>query len=169
MATSTLARLAPLMSAAWRAKVDVAMTHSLTLRSISQLGLEATAMSWAPRALSVLRIVAGLLCIEHGMQKLFDFPASGHGAVPLFSFSGLTGSLEFVGGFFMIIGLFTRQTAFILSGMMAVAYWTAHAPKSFFPAVNGGDAAILFSFLFLYFVFAGGGPWSLDAKRTSED
>jgi putative oxidoreductase len=138
------------------------MTNSL--RSIS---LDATAMSWAPRALSVLRIVAGLLYTEHGMQKLFDFPASGHGAVALFSFSGLTGALEFVGGLFMIIGLCTRQTAFILSGMMAVAYWTAHAPKSLFPAVNGGDAAILFSFLFLYLVFAGGGPWSLDAMRTS--
>jgi putative oxidoreductase len=132
-----------------------------------RLGLTTTLTSWAPRALSVLRVVAGLLYIEHGMQKLFDLPASGHGAVALFSYSGLTGALEFVGGLFMIVGLFTRQTAFILSGMMAVAYWTVHAPREFFPAVNGGDAAILFCFLFLYFVFVGAGPWSLDAKRTS--
>jgi putative oxidoreductase len=141
--------------------------NNLTYWSIPQIGLGATVTSWAPRALSVLRIVAGLLYIEHGMQKLFDFPASGHGAVPLLSYSGLTGTLEFVGGLIMIIGLFTRQTAFILSGMMAVAYWTVHAPKSLFPAVNGGDGAILFCFLFLYFVFAGAGPWSLDAKRAS--
>jgi putative oxidoreductase len=110
--------------------------NNLTYWSIPQIGLGATVTSWAPRALSVLRIVAGLLYIEHGMQKLFDFPASGHGAVPLLSYSGLTGTLEFVGGLIMIIGLFTRQTAFILSGMMAVAYWTVHAPKSLFPALS---------------------------------
>ena len=143
------------------------MINSFTHWSASQRGLGATLTSWAPRALSVLRIVAGLLFVEHGMQKLFDFPLSGHGAVPPFSYSGLTGTLEFVGGLFMILGLFTRETAFILSGMMAVAYWTAHAPKSLFPAVNGGDAAILFSFIFLYFVFVGAGRWSLDSKRTS--
>ena len=144
------------------------VTNSLANRSASQLDFGAGVTNWAPQALSVLRIVAGLLYIEHGMQKLFDFPASEHGAVSLFSYAGLTGSLEFAGGLLMIIGLFTRPTAFILSGMMAVAYWTAHAPKSFFPAINGGDSAILFCFLFLYFVFAGAGPWSLDAKRTSK-
>jgi putative oxidoreductase len=151
-----------------RVKVEAgAVINNLTYWSMSRIGLGATVTSWAPRALSVLRIVAGLLYIEHGMQKLFDFPASGRGAVALFSYSGLTGALEFIGGLLMIVGLFTRLTAFFLSGMMAVAYWTVHAPKSIFPAVNGGDAAILFSFLFLYFMFAGAGPWSLDAKRTS--
>jgi putative oxidoreductase len=144
------------------------MSNSLSLRPMSQMALGAAAANWTPRVLSVLRIVAGLLYFEHGMQKLFDFPASTGGAVPLFSYSGLIGTLEFVGGLFLVIGLFTRQTAFILSGMMAVAYWTAHAPKSHFPAVNGGDAAILFSFLFLYFAFAGAGPWSLDVMRTSK-
>src|SRR5579863_10479225 len=143
------------------------MINSLTGWPALQMGSRAIVTHWASGALSILRIVVGLLYTEHGMQKLFDFPASGHGAVPLFSYSGLTGALEFVGGLFIIIGLFTRQTAFILSGMMAVAYWTVHAPKSFFPAVNGGDAAILFSFLFLYFAFAGAGPWSLDVKRAS--
>lgn len=119
----------------------------------------------APRMRSILRIMAGLLYLEHGTQKLLDFPSLGKGAVPLLSYYGLAGTLELVGGALIAVGLFTRSTAFVLSGMMAVAYFTVHAPKSFFPALNGGDAAILFCFLFLYFVFAGPGPWSLDAKR----
>jgi putative oxidoreductase len=117
---------------------------------------------WAPRMLSILRIVAALLFFEHGTAKLLGFPASPH-APEFLSLSWFAGVLELIGGALLVLGLFTRWVAFILSGEMAFAYWMAHAPKSFYPLANGGDAAILFCFLFLYFVFAGPGPWSLDA------
>ena len=129
--------------------------------------LSARLGAWQPALLSILRIICGLLYLEHGTQKLLNFPPREGGAVELFSFYGFAGALELVGGLLLVLGLFTRPVAFILSGMMAVAYFMAHAPKSFFPAVNGGDAAILFCFVFLYLVFAGGGPWSLDAKRAT--
>ncbi len=118
---------------------------------------------WAPRMLSVLRIMAALLFMEHGTQKLLGFPPSENPGPALFSLSGIAGLLELVGGFLLALGLFTRPVAFILSGEMAVAYFMAHAPRSFFPILNGGDAAILYCFVFLYLAFAGGGPWSLDA------
>jgi putative oxidoreductase len=118
---------------------------------------------WAPRLLSILRIVAALIFMEHGTQKLLGFPASENPGPPLFSLFGLAGILEMVGGALLALGLFTRPIAFILSGMMAVAYWMAHAPQSFYPVNNGGDAAILFCFVFLYLFAAGPGPWSLDA------
>ena len=131
--------------------------------------MNTTALSttWAPRLLSVLRIMAGLLFLAHGTQKLFGFPPRmGGGAAPeLISLIGLAGVLELVGGALIVLGLFTRPVAFILSGQMAVAYFMAHAPKSPFPALNGGDAAILFCFVFLYLAAAGAGPWSLDAQR----
>jgi putative oxidoreductase len=127
-----------------------------------------TLSAWAPRILSVLRIVAAAVFMVHGSQKLFGFPPSEHGSPELLSFMGLAGILEFFGGALLLVGLFTRPVAFVLSGMMAVAYFMAHAPKSFFPALNGGDAAILFCFVFLYLVFAGPGPWSLDAARGEE-
>jgi putative oxidoreductase len=117
---------------------------------------------WAPRALAVLRIVAALIFMEHGTQKLFGFPPSDRPQPELFSLSGLAGVLEFFGGIMLVLGLFTRPVAFILSGEMAVAYWMAHAPQSFFPVLNGGDAAILYCFVFLYLVAAGPGAWSLD-------
>ena len=120
--------------------------------------------TWAPRMLSVLRIVSALTFFAHGTQKLLGFPASDM-SPPLFSLMGLAGVLELVGGALLILGLFTRPVAFILSGQMAVAYWMAHAPQSPFPALNGGDAAILYCFVFLYFVFAGPGVWSVDAMR----
>jgi putative oxidoreductase len=120
---------------------------------------------WAPRLLSVLRIVAALLFFEHGTTKLLGFPPSDHSGVALLSVPGIAGLLELVGGAFLIVGLFIRPVAFILSGEMAFAYWMAHAPQSPFPLVNGGDAAILYCFVFLYLAFAGGGPWSLDALR----
>ncbi|MGH9809498.1 MAG: DoxX family protein [Terriglobia bacterium] len=117
---------------------------------------------WAPRVLSVLRIVAALLFFEHGSSKLLGFPPSDH-SVEFLTLGWFAGVLELVGGALLVVGLFTRPVAFILSGEMAFAYWMAHAPKSPFPLANGGDAAILYCFLFLYLAFAGGGPWSLDA------
>jgi putative oxidoreductase len=117
---------------------------------------------WAPRLLSILRIVAALIFMEHGTQKLLGFPPSENPSPELLSLSGIAGILELVGGALLVLGLFTRPVAFILSGEMAVAYWMAHAPDSFFPVNNGGDAAILYCFVFLYLAAAGGGAWSLD-------
>jgi putative oxidoreductase len=120
---------------------------------------------WAPRVLSILRIVAALLFMEHGTQKLLGFPPGDRPQPELFSLIGLAGVLELVGGILLVLGLFTRPVAFILSGEMAVAYWMAHAPQSFSPIVNGGDSAILYCFVFLYLAVAGGGAWSLDIIR----
>ena len=121
---------------------------------------------YQPHALAALRIVTALLFIAHGTQKLFAFPAGQMpGPVEYLSLMGLAGALEVVGGLLILVGLFTRPVAFVLSGMMAVAYWMAHAPASPFPVNNGGDAAVLFCFAFLYLVFAGAGAFSLDAGR----
>jgi len=123
---------------------------------------------WAPRVLSVLRIVAALLFFEHGTAKLFGFPASAH-SPEVMSLPWIAGVLEVVGGALLIVGLFTRPVAFILSGQMAVAYWMFHhSSEKIYPLLNGGDGAILFCFIFLYLVFAGPGPWSLDALRRRE-
>ncbi len=120
---------------------------------------------WAPRVLSILRIMAALLFFAHGTQKLFGFPPSDYS--PAFmSLSWIAGVLEVVGGALLAVGLFTRPVAFVLSGLMAFAYFLAHAPQNFFPVLNGGDAAILFCFVFFYLVFAGPGPWSVDAMRA---
>jgi putative oxidoreductase len=124
--------------------------------------------TWAPRLLSVLRIVAGLQFLEHGTQKFFSFPLRATAAAPeLASLYGVQGCIEIVGGLLIILGLFTRPVAFILAGDMAAAYFISHFPKSFFPALSGGDAAILFCFVFLYMAAAGGGVWSIDAKRRA--
>jgi putative oxidoreductase len=117
---------------------------------------------WAPCVLSALRIVAALIFFEHGAAKLLGFPPSNFSPEVL-SLPWIAGLLELVGGALLIVGLFTRPVAFILSGEMAFAYWMGHAPQSPFPVVNGGDAAILYCFIFLYLAFAGGGPFSLDA------
>ena len=117
---------------------------------------------WAPVLLSVLRIVSALIFIEHGTAKLLGFPSSDM-MPPVGSFMWVGGVLEMVGGTLLLLGLFTRPVAFILSGEMAVAYWMFHAPESFYPIVNGGDAAILYCFIFLYLFFAGPGSFSLDA------
>jgi putative oxidoreductase len=124
---------------------------------------------WTPRVLSILRIVAAVLFFEHGSQKLFGFPPRLEGAPgpEIVSLLGAAGIMEIIGGGLLILGLFTRPVAFLAAGEMAIGYWVAHAPKSFFPALNGGDAAILYCFIFLYIVFAGPGPWSLDAKRSA--
>jgi putative oxidoreductase len=123
--------------------------------------------AWAPRLLSVLRIVAALIFLEHGAQKLLGFPpmpAGGSMPAPL-SLLWFAGVLELLGGLLLLIGLFTRPVAFLLAGEMAVAYWMVHAPQSFYPALNMGDAAILYCFVFLYLSAAGPGPWSVDAWR----
>jgi putative oxidoreductase len=128
--------------------------------------IETLCQSWAPRLLSVLRIIIGLLFIEHGTSKFFGFPSGGDtGSVALFSLIGLSGVLELVGGVLLTLGLFTRITAFILSGEMAVAYFVVHAPSSFFPLINRGEPAVFYCFLFLYIAAAGAGPWSIDALR----
>lgn len=121
--------------------------------------------TWAPRMLSVLRIMTALIFLAHGSQKLLGFPASDFSPAAL-SLPWFAGVLELFGGALLVLGLFTRPVAFVLSGMMAVAYFLAHAPQSFYPALNGGDAAILYCFVFLYLVFAGPGAWSLDALRN---
>jgi putative oxidoreductase len=118
---------------------------------------------WSPYILSIVRIVVALLFFEHGLSKMFGFPQP----MPppaLFSLAWFSGAIEFVGGGLLALGLFSRAAAFIMSGEMAFGYFLSHAPHSFFPILNRGDAAILYCFIFLYFAFAGGGPWSLDAK-----
>ena len=125
--------------------------------------------SWSGPILSVLRIVTGLLFLAHGTAKLVQWPSVDmfKDGVPLASLMGFGGILEIAGGALIVIGLFTRITAFVLSGMMAVAYFMFHAPASIYPIINQGELAILFSFVFLYFAATGAGPWSVDAKRAS--
>jgi putative oxidoreductase len=120
--------------------------------------------AWAPVFLSILRIVAALIFMAHGTTKLLNFPAS-EMSPAVFSLPWIAGVFELVGGALLVIGLWSRPVAFLLSGVMAAAYFLAHAPQSFFPVLNGGDAAILYCFVFLYLVFAGPGPWSVDAAR----
>lgn len=120
---------------------------------------------WIPRMLSLLRIVAGLTFLEHGTAKLLAFPPPPNPGPALASLLGVQGGIELVGGILIVLGLFTRPVAFILAGDMAVAYFMAHAPRNFFPVLNGGDAAILYCFIFLQIFVAGGGEWSLDAMR----
>ncbi|MBX9635137.1 MAG: DoxX family protein [Magnetospirillum sp.] len=121
---------------------------------------------WSPRLLSVLRIISALLFLQHGTAKLFAFPH-----VPMFdnmqmmSLLGAAGVLELAGSVLLALGLFTRPVAFILSGQMAFAYFIAHAPRGFFPILNGGELAILYCFVFLFLAAAGAGPWSVDAVR----
>ena len=125
---------------------------------------------YAPQAISLLRIVAALLFLVHGTSKLLGFPPSEMPMPPAMSLLWFGGVLELVGGLLLLFGLLSRPVAFILAGEMAVAYWMFHAPQSTFPSVNGGDAAILFCFVFLAIAAAGPGPWSVDAalgrKRT---
>ncbi|HEV7163996.1 MAG TPA: DoxX family protein [Gammaproteobacteria bacterium] len=117
---------------------------------------------WSPQILSLLRIVTAFLFIWHGTSKFFHYPMD-MGQMSLFSLMGLAGVLEIVGSVLLILGLFTKPAAFVLSGEMAVAYFMAHAPMGFLPLVNHGEDAVLFCFVFLYLAAAGGGPISLDA------
>ncbi len=120
---------------------------------------------WSPSALAVLRIVAALIFLEHGTQKLLGFPPGTRPQPELFSLLGIAGVLEIVGGLLILLGLFTRPAAFVMSGFMAAAYFIGHAPRDFFPVNNGGDAAILYCFIFLYLMVAGPGAWSVDEAR----
>ncbi|MFL6862748.1 MAG: DoxX family protein [Allosphingosinicella sp.] len=120
---------------------------------------------YAPWLLGILRIVAGLLFLAHGLVKLFGFPPGAQpGPQPLFTLFGIGGVIELVAGALIALGLLTRPAALIASGEMAVGYWMFHAPSGFYPAVNGGDAAILYCFLFLYLVAAGPGALALDNR-----
>lgn len=133
------------------------------------MNLDAVATAWAPRLLSLLRIMSGLLFLQHGTAKHFKFPI-----VPMFakldpiSMLGVAGAIEIVGGVLMVLGLFTRTTAFVLSGLMAFAYFIAHAPRGFYPILNAGELSALYCFVFLYIAAAGPGPWSYDAMRRKK-
>ncbi len=128
-----------------------------------------TLTAWAPHALSVLRIFTGLLLLAHGTAKILGFPAvPSFAKVQIGSLVGASGLIELIGGALFTIGLFTRPVAFILSGFAAAAYFIVSAPKGFHPILNNGELASLFSFVFIYFVFSGPGPWSLDAAMKRE-
>ena len=122
--------------------------------------------AYQPQALAALRIITALLFIEHGTQKFFDFPPAEQPFGNLMNIIGIAGALEIVGGLLILVGLFTRRVAFVLCGFMAVAYFMAHAPQSFYPINNRGDAAILFCFIFLYLTAAGPGAFALDNRRS---
>jgi putative oxidoreductase len=118
---------------------------------------------WSERVLSILRIVTALLFLQHGLSKLVGFPhVAMFDHLELFSLEGAAGAIEIVGSLLVLVGLFTRPAAFIMSGEMAIAYFLAHAPRGFIPLLNQGELAILYCFIFLYIAFAGGGSWSLD-------
>ena len=121
---------------------------------------------WSPALLSVLRIVVAFLFMEHGAMKLFGYPGAGDHKVELMSLFGFAGVLEFFGGALILLGLFTRPVAFILSGEMAFAYFTAHLPHGFWPINNHGEDAVMFCFAFLLLVFTGGGPYALESRRS---
>lgn len=126
--------------------------------------------AWAPRILSVLRIYTGVLLFAHGTAKILGFPAvPSFASVQINSLVGASGLIELIGGALFTIGLFTRPVAFILSGLAAVAYFMVSAPRGFHPILNNGELASLFSFVLIYFVFSGPGPWSLDRMMKRHD
>jgi putative oxidoreductase len=126
-------------------------------------GVATVRNQWEPRILSIVRIMAGLLFLEHGTAKLLGFPP-GTATPAMFGLLWFSGLIELVGGALVTVGLFTRFAAFIMSGEMAFAYFLSHAPHGFFPMSNRGEAAVLYCFIFLYFAVAGGGGWSLDEQ-----
>lgn len=123
---------------------------------------------YTSQILSLLRIMSGLLLLQHGTAKYLSFPPSKFAGASPMTMGGAAGVLELVGGILLVIGLFTRPVAFVLSGTMAVAYFYAHAPQGFYPLLNSGELAILYCFVFLYLAAAGGGAWSADAARGSK-
>lgn len=118
----------------------------------------------APQMLSVLRIITALLFLSHGLSKIFGIPMSSASFPSPWTLLWIAGMLELIGGLLLLVGLFSRPVAFLLAGEMAVAYWMVHAPKHFWPVLNGGEAAILFCFVFLYVAIRGPGPWSVDCR-----
>ena len=135
---------------------------------MSNASVAARWSSWAPYVLSILRIIAAFLFVQYGTTKLFAYPAAvmpGGGTASLTSLAGVAGALELVGGALLLVGVFTRPVAFLLSGEMAVAYFMGHAARGFWPVLNGGAPAVFFAFLWLYVSAAGPGPWSIDALR----
>jgi putative oxidoreductase len=138
---------------------------------MSDVTEHSTVTPWAPRVLSILRIMAGLLFLAHGTQKILGFPEMAGGA-PMpdaMTLSWVAGVLELILGALIVLGLLTRPAAFLASGEMAAAYFIGHAPRDVYPVLNGGDAAILYCFVFLYISVAGPGPWSLDALMRRRD
>ncbi len=120
--------------------------------------------SWQGKVLSILRMISAADLMQHGGQKMLGFPQVGQGQFQIFSLMGLAGVLELFGGLLLLVGLFTRKVAFVLSGFMAVAYFMHHAPSSFWPLVNGGELSVILCFVYLFLSAAGGGDWSLDKK-----
>ncbi len=130
--------------------------------------MEIVNQGWSERMLSILRIVAALLYLEHGLAKFFGFPhVANFDNLNLVSLIGVAGLIETIGSALLLLGLFTRIAAFIMSGEMAFAYFMSHAPRGFFPILNNGEVAVLYCFLFLYFAVAGGGAWSIDQLRRN--
>ena len=123
------------------------------------MALNESWQKWSPQVLSLVRIVAAACFFEYGLEKYFGFPEAGPKMNALLYVQGV---IEIVGGLLLLFGAYTRIVAFVLSGDMAAAYFIEHLPRSFFPAVNGGDAAVLFCFVFFYITFKGGGAWSVD-------
>lgn len=146
------------------------MVRNKVLRSVQETRVnDFLATVWAPRMLSVLRIMVALLFMEHGLGKLCGFPAwpTPHGGPALFTLTWFAGVIKSVGGLLLALGLFTRPVALIMSGEMAIGYFVSHFPRGFFPLLNGGDAAVLYCFVFFYIFVAGGGMWSLDRLRRA--
>lgn len=134
----------------------------------SLMALKDVCTAWSPRMLSILRIMSALLFMQHGTAKFLGIPAMDQFAkLQPYSLSWYAGLFELIGGALLLIGLFTRPVAFVLSGVMAFAYFIAHAPRGFYPIANGGELAVLYCFVFLYLALAGGGAWSVDAARKS--
>lgn len=127
--------------------------------------LDAPLAAWQPRLLSILRIIAGLLFMQHGLMKLFSYPGPFMRPVVTGELIWFAAIIELIGGALLVVGLFSRWVAFVCSGLMAFAYFVGHAGRGFYPILNGGNLAILYCFVFLYIFAAGPGPWSLDAKR----
>ncbi len=127
---------------------------------------ESVRAEWAPRLLSIIRIIAGLMFMQHGLTKYFGFPVASPAGFQVFAMAGAAGAIEIVCGALIAAGLFARVAAFLASGEMAIGYFMYHAPKGFFPQANGGELAIFFCFVFLYIAVEGPGPWSIDALRT---
>lgn len=146
----------------WNRGVAVSGTvFSRKLWGIKKMTIRSVAERWAPRVLSILRIISALVILQYGMQKFFGFPAPR--PVQPMSLVWFAGLLELILPPLLLVGFLTRPVAFLLAGEMAVAYFIGHAPRGFYPVLNGGNLAIMFCFTFLYLAFAGGGPWSVDA------